>query len=53
MLWSCADLVFEIRRDAEAETYFRSAARDEYNLLQLMTDKSNGTGKIEISSFLM
>lgn len=53
MLWSCADLVFEIRRDSDAETYFRSAAKDEYNLLQLMTEKSNSTGEIQISSFLM
>ena len=52
MLWSCADLSAEFRRDLEMENYFRNAARDEYNLLQMMTQKSNGTGSLEISTYL-
>jgi hypothetical protein len=52
VLWTCADLVFEIRRDPDAETYFRTAAKDEFSLLQMMTQQSNGTGKLEICSYL-
>lgn len=52
-LWTCADLVFEIRRDQEAEASFRSRANTEYLELQTMTRKSNASGSLVQSSTLL
>lgn len=52
-LWACADLVFEIRRDQEAEMKFRDRAMKEYAELQNMTRKSNASGSLVLSSTLL
>lgn len=53
MLWAAANLSGELRQDEKMEEYFRNAANDEYRQLQVMTDKSNGSGKVSIYSTLM
>jgi hypothetical protein len=52
LLWACANLSAELRQDDKMESYFRSAAQDEYKNLQVMTDKSNSPGKLTIHSIL-
>lgn len=51
-LWSCANLIAELRQDEKMEAYYRNASRDEYGQLQVMTDKSNATGRLTINSAL-
>lgn len=50
VLWSCANLIAEIREDDKMEAYFRTAAENEYNNLQVMTGKSNATGSLSLNS---
>lgn len=52
MLWSCANVIAEFRRDMDMEAYFRTAARDEFNQLIMMTTQSNASGKLTIDSYL-
>ncbi len=52
-LWSCANLIAELKQDDKMESYFRKASQDEYRQLQVMTDKSNGTGRLTLSSTLL
>lgn len=52
MLWSCANLTAEFRQDDKMETYYRSAAKDEYNQLGVMTRKSNSSGRLKTSSLI-
>lgn len=52
LLWTCADVSAEYRRDLEMENYFRNAARDEYMTLTMMTNKSNGSGKLTLNTYL-
>ena len=52
-LWTTADLVFEIRRDFDAENLFRQRAQVEYQELQTMTRKSNASGSLTLSSTLL
>jgi hypothetical protein len=52
VLWSLADLMAELRQDDKMETYYRARADAEYKNLQVMTDKSNGTGRLTLSSTL-
>jgi hypothetical protein len=49
-LWTLANLTQEIRQDTEQATYFREAAQDEYENLQIMTNKSNASGRLTIHS---
>jgi len=51
-LWSLANLMAELRQDDKMETYYRQAANDEYRNLRVMSDKSNGSGQLTISSIL-
>lgn len=52
MLWTTGNLIEELRQDMEMSNYYRQAARDEYNNLQVMTTKSNSTGGLTLSSAL-
>lgn len=52
-LWSLAQLNAELRQDTEMSSYYEGKANDEYRQLNLMTTKSNATGKLQISSELM
>jgi hypothetical protein len=45
-LWTLANLSAELRQDDKMETYYREAARNEYNNLQILTAKQNATGKL-------
>lgn len=51
-LWTIANLYAEFRQDQEMATYFRSSANDEYNNLQIMNGKSNGSGQLVLHSNL-
>lgn len=51
-LWALANLSAELRQDDKMETYYRSAADNEYKNLMVMTRKSNASGKLSINSFL-
>ena len=51
-LWTLADMMAEFRQDDKMETYYRARADAEYKNLQVMTDKSNGTGRLTLSSTL-
>lgn len=51
-LWACANGSAEFRQDDKMEAYYRQAANDEYRQLQVMTDKSNSTGTLTLSSIL-
>ncbi len=51
-LWTLADLSAELRQDDKMETYYRARADAEYKNLQVMTDKSNGTGRLTLTSFI-
>ena len=51
-LWTLANLSAELRQDDKMEAYYRSAANDELNNLNRMTMKSNGTGRLSLSTFL-
>lgn len=48
VLWSVANLIAELRQDEKMESYFRNAAEDQYRQLTVMTDKSDGTGSLEV-----
>lgn len=50
--WALANLSGELRQDDKMETYYRSAAKDEYRNLCVMNDKVNGSGKLTIGSTL-
>ena len=52
LLWTCANMSAEFRQDDKMESYYRSAAEDEYRQLTVMTDKVNGPGKLTINSVL-
>jgi len=52
MLHTLANLIAEFRQDEKMETYYRTAAMNEYNNLCLMGDKSNKTGSLTIHSNL-
>lgn len=52
-LWATANLIAEFRQDDKMESYFRNAARDEYQELQVMTQKSNASGGLVLSSSLL
>lgn len=52
MLWALANLSGELRQDDKMEAYYRAASKDEYTNLNIMTGKSNGTGRLSISTFL-
>lgn len=49
-LWALANLSAELRQDDKMEAYYRSAATDEYNNLQVMTRKTNASGRLELDS---
>ena len=51
-LWTIANLSQEFRQDTEQSSYFRTAAKDEYENLQKMTEKSNSSGKLVLHSNL-
>jgi hypothetical protein len=51
-LWALANLSAELRQDEKMEAYYRAAAENEYKNLSIMTNKSNGTGKLTIYSSL-
>ncbi len=51
-LWTLANLSGELRQDDKMETYYRSAANNEYNNLLVMTRKSNASGKLSVNSLL-
>lgn len=53
MLWACANLVDEFRRDPEMSDRFRSRAMEEYNELQNMTRKTNASGSLVLTSTLL
>lgn len=52
-LWACANLSAELRQDDKMETYYRGASADEYRNLRVMSDKSNGSGKLTLHSNLL
>lgn len=52
-LWTLANLSAEFRQDDKMEAYYRGAAQDEYKNLQVMSDKSNGSGRLSIGSSLL
>ncbi len=49
LLWSCANLIGEIRQDEKMESYFRNAAENEFRNLSAVTNKLNSSGKLTIS----
>lgn len=51
-LWALANLNAELRQDDKMETYYRSAAQDQFNNLEMFTAKANPSGRITIHSFL-
>lgn len=51
--WSLANLSAELRQDDRMETYYREAADNEYRNLQVMTNKSNATGRLTLNSTLL
>jgi len=53
MLWACANLTAELRQDEKMEEYYRNAANDEYKQLQVMSDKSDGSGRLVLYSNLI
>jgi len=53
MLWTLANLSAELLQDDKMEAYYREAANDEYRNLRVMTNKSNATGSLLISSTLI
>lgn len=52
-LWSCANLIAELRQDAAMEGYYRKAAEDESRQLQKMTYKNNASGRLTNHSTLI
>lgn len=52
LLWTSANMSAEFRQDDKMEAYYRQAAGDEYRNLQIMTTKSNSSGKLTIHSNL-
>lgn len=52
-LWTCANMSAEFRQDDKMEAYYRKASEDEYKNLRVMSDKSNGTGKLSLYSNLL
>lgn len=48
VLWSCANLIAELRQDDKMEAYFRKASMNEENNLLSRTNKENGSGSISI-----
>jgi hypothetical protein len=47
-LWTCANLIAELRQDEKMESYFRQACMDELRQLQQMTGNLNSTGTLAI-----
>lgn len=52
ILWTLANMSAEFRQDSTMESYYRTAANDEYRNLRVMADKNNGSGKLTIYSIL-
>jgi len=52
-LWTLADLSAEFRQDDKMETYYRARANDEYRQLQVMSDKSNSSGRLGLETSLL
>lgn len=52
-LWALANLSGELRQDDKMESYYRSAAENEYKNLLVLTGKKNSTGKLVINSRLI
>lgn len=52
-LWTVADLIAEFRQDEKMESYFRNSANDAYRQLQVMSDKSDGSGSLSLNSSLL
>lgn len=52
-LWALANLSAELRQDDKMEAYYRAAAEAEYRNLSVMTDKSNGTGRLSLGSSII
>lgn len=46
LLWSCANIVAELRQDDKMESYFRNAATNESQNLLKRTKKENSTGTL-------
>ena len=53
ILWTCANLIAELRQDQKMEGYYRTAALAEVSNLKLMTRKSNASGKLTLDSSLI
>jgi hypothetical protein len=51
-LWTLANLHAELRQDDKMEAYYRAAAMDEFNNLELFTAKANPSGRLVIDSYL-
>lgn len=51
-LWSCGNLSAEFRQDDKMEAYYRQASSDEYRQLNVMTTKTNSTGRLTNHSIL-
>jgi len=52
-MWTLANLSAELRQDDKMEAYYRSAADAEFVRLCQRGNKSNGTGKLTLSSSLL
>lgn len=51
-LWALANLSAELRQDTDMATYYDGRAQNEYRNLRVMTNKTNGSGKLSIYSQL-
>lgn len=51
-LWALANLMAELRQDEKMETYYRSAAENEYSNLGVMTAKVNSPGHLTLHGYL-
>lgn len=52
-LWTLADLMAEFMQDDKMESYYRNRANEEFTQLTLRSNKANGSGSLDISSYLM
>jgi len=50
--WALSKLYAELRQDDKMEAYYSARALDEYNNLQVRSEKANSTGHLTIHSFL-
>lgn len=50
--WALSKLYAELRQDDKMEAYYSARAQDEFNNLQIRTEKANSTGHLTIHSYL-